>query len=133
MSDTPVTDLWDHIRGLKKELLEEVIPAIRETQAVYHELVKKALSITSRIDDVAQKLLVPVVEETDIMGTGSTGRRRRSTNLEVPSGEEKAPPVKKAAVRQVREMSGELVVPGSGKRGCSNCKRTGHRAKNCPN
>lgn len=132
MSDQPATDLWNEINSLKAELHKDIFPAMRIAQASFTELVKQANHVAGQLDNAVAKLLMPVVEETEAAGTGVTGRRRRSTNLEAPSVGGEAP-VKAAPARQVREMSGELVTPGSGKRGCSNCKRTGHRAASCPN
>lgn len=131
MSDQPATDLFTQINELKSEIRTKLMPEVREAQAVFTEAVKNLLRACGRLDDATLKLLTPVIDETEANGTGIVGRRKRSTTLEAPSGEDA--PAKPKKERQVRELSGELVEPGSGKRGCSNCKRTGHRAKNCPN
>lgn len=128
-----INQLRNELLEAKRELLAgPLMQQLREAQALINEGLKLQLKTAANIDSAIARLDMRAIDETDAEGGGVTGRRKRSTNLDAPSGEDvpvKAPKKERA----VRELSGELVEPGSGKRGCSNCKRTGHRAKNCPN
>ena len=124
-----ITDLMHSFDDLIRQYNAERARLV-EVLAEYRAITDRQAKVASMMDRLLQALVTDSIQETEDEG-GPRKRSRVSTNLDPVSVDPQT--VKPKKEKQVREMSGEVVEPGSGKRGCSLCKRTGHRAKNCPN
>ena len=100
--------LFDQLGDLRKELKTAM---------------DRAGSISSVLSRMEDRLKPEVVEEIDAAGTGTTGRRKRSTNLDTSAEEVKA----------VSKKAAEPPVKEPGKRYCGKCGFGGHRRTTCPN
>lgn len=122
-----ITELSDQIHKIKVEINDEIMPIIREAQAKQHEaqeMMHKGLVLlvaaSNKIETGVAHLFMSVVEEVDGEGGPKPNPRKRATLADAM--EAAAEPQKVAKI-----------IAGSGKRACSNCRQTGHRATTCTN
>lgn len=105
------------LQALKKEVLEVILPKVREIQADFTASVKTLLKAASNIDEAQLRLITLVADEVE-----NAGGPKKSTPIEVGD---------LVVESQVIEKPAKKKTSTPKKRKCGRCGEPGHNARSC--